>query len=78
MEGDRLILDADSRNRFGPWCSVEIEVAVPAGVDVDASGGGGSVRADGLDAGLRLRSSGGSITVVGVAQRSTSSRRAVR
>ena len=65
MEGDRLVLAADCRSAFGSWCSVELEVAVPAGVDVDASGGGGSVRADGLDAGLRLRSSGGSITVVG-------------
>jgi hypothetical protein len=65
MEGDRLILEANCRSRFGPWCSVELEVEVPAGVDVDASGGGGSVRADGLDAGLRLRSAGGSITVVG-------------
>jgi hypothetical protein len=65
MEGDRLVVDADCRVGFSSWCSVELEVAVPAGVDVDASGGGGSVRADGIDGGLRLRSSGGSITVVG-------------
>ena len=65
MEGDRLVVEADCRAAFSSWCSVALEVAVPAGVDVEASGGGGSVRADGLDAGLRLRSSGGSITVVG-------------
>ncbi|MDQ4090120.1 MAG: DUF4097 family beta strand repeat-containing protein [Actinomycetota bacterium] len=65
MEGDRLIVDADCRSGLSSWCEVQLEIAVPAGVDVDASGGAGSVRADGLDAGLRLRSSGGSITVVG-------------
>lgn len=64
MEGDRLVVEADCAGPFG-WCEVQLDIAVPAGVDVEASGGGGSVRADGLDAGLRLRSSGGSITVVG-------------
>ena len=64
MEGDRLIVAADCAGPFG-WCEVQLDIAVPAGVDVEASGGGGGVRADGLDAGLRLRSSGGSITVVG-------------
>ena len=64
MDGDRLVVEADCAGPFG-WCRVRLEVEVPAGVDVDASGGGGSLRADGLDAGLRLRSSGGSITVVG-------------
>ena len=64
LEGGRLVIEADCAGPFG-WCDVQLEVEVPAGVDVDASGGGGSVRADGLDAGLRLRSSGGSITVVG-------------
>lgn len=64
MHGDQLVVVADCARPFG-WCQVELEVEVPAGVDVDASGGGGSLRADGLDAGLRLRSSGGSITVVG-------------
>ncbi|HVL06543.1 MAG TPA: DUF4097 family beta strand repeat-containing protein [Acidimicrobiales bacterium] len=62
-EGDRLIVDAECRGP-GMWCRVQLDVSVPAGVSVDASGGGGSVRADGLDAGLRLRSSGGGITVV--------------
>ena len=65
MEGDRLIIDADCPGAFTSWCEVQLEILVPAGVDVDASGGGGSVRADGLDASLRLRSSGGGITVVG-------------
>jgi hypothetical protein len=65
MDGDRLIVDADCRSGLNSWCEVQLEIAVPAGVDVEASGGGGSVWADGLDAGLRLRSSGGSITVVG-------------
>jgi hypothetical protein len=65
MEGDRLIVEANCPGALSSWCEVQLEIAVPAGVDVDATGGGGSVRADGLDAGLRLRSSGGSITVVG-------------
>jgi hypothetical protein len=65
MEGDRLVVEADCAGALRAWCEVQLEIAVPAGVDVDASGGGGSVRADGLDAGLRLRSSGGSIIVVG-------------
>lgn len=64
LENGRLVVEANCAGPLG-WCAVELDVAVPAGVDVDASGGGGSVRADGLDAGLRLRSSGGSITVVG-------------
>ena len=64
VEGDRLIVDAECRGP-GMWCRVQLDVSVPAGVTVDASAGGGSVRADGLDAGLRLRSSGGGITVVG-------------
>ena len=64
MEGGRLVVEADCAGPLG-WCRVQLEIEVPAGVDVEASGGGGSVRADGLDAGLRLRSSGGSITVVG-------------
>lgn len=65
MDGDRLVLDADCPPAFSSYCDVVLEIAVPAGVDVDASGGGGSVRAEGLDADLRLRSSGGSVTVVG-------------
>ncbi len=63
-EGDRLVVEADCGRPLG-WCRVELEVEVPAGVDVDARGGGGSFRADGLDAGLRVQRSGGSITVVG-------------
>ena len=64
-EGDRLMLDAECRGRFSSHCEVHLVIFVPAGVDVDAASRGGSVRADGLDAGLLLRSSGGSITVVG-------------
>jgi hypothetical protein len=64
LESGRLVVEAHCSGPFG-WCQVKLEVEVPAGVDVEASGGGGSLRADGLDAGLRLRSSGGSITVVG-------------
>ena len=64
LDGDRLVVEADCAGPFG-WCDVQLDLEVPAGVDVEASGGGGGVRADGLDAGLRLRSSGGSITVVG-------------
>ena len=64
LEDGGLVIEASCAGPFG-WCEVQLEVEVPAGVDVDATGGGGSVRADGLDAGLRLRSSGGSITVVG-------------
>lgn len=65
MDGDRLVVEADCSGLLGVWCSVDLEVEVPAGVSVDANGGGGGVRADGLDGGLRVRSSGGSVTVVG-------------
>ena len=65
MDGDRLVLDADCPAGFSSYCDVNLEISVPAGVDVDARAGGGSMRADGVDSGLRLRSSGGSITVVG-------------
>jgi hypothetical protein len=64
MDGDRLTVEADCAGPFS-WCQVQLDIAVPAGDVVDATGRGGSIRADGLDAGLRLRSSGGSITVVG-------------
>jgi hypothetical protein len=64
LANGRLVIEADCAGPLG-WCQVQLDIAVPAGVDVDASGSHGSIRADGLDAGLRIRSSGGSITVVG-------------
>jgi hypothetical protein len=64
LEGGRLVVGADCGRSLG-WCRVQLEVEVPAGVDVDARGGGGSFRADGLDGDLRVQRSGGSITVVG-------------
>lgn len=65
IQGDRLVLDTSCAGAFSSWCTVRLDVSVPAGVDVGVTAAGGGIRADGLDAPLKLRSAGGGITVVG-------------
>lgn len=69
MEGDRLVLRAWCVEPISFVCSVSFDVDVPAGVDVDARAVGGGLRAEGVDANLRLRSSGGGVRVDGGAGR---------
>ena len=47
------------------WCDVSYTIAVPAGVAVRASAGGGGLRFEGIDGDIDASSSGGGIRVIG-------------
>ncbi|MDQ1682186.1 MAG: hypothetical protein QOH99_727 [Frankiaceae bacterium] len=61
---DATGLRVDGKCRwFEDHCSVNFEIAVPAGFAIDVSASGGDVRATGLNGDARLSSSGGDVSV---------------
>lgn len=59
--GDVLELSADCDRALVGWCDIDFEIAVPAGVVVEASTSAGDVQASGLDERATLHSSSGDV-----------------